>query len=66
MKFKEFLEKANKLAEENPKSLDMEVVYSKDDEGNGYGNVHYDITMGNFDGDSFGLDYDDSNSVCIN
>lgn len=27
----------------------MEVIYSKDDEGNGYGHVHYEMGLGNLD-----------------
>ena len=36
MKFKEYLEKINALAKEHPESLDFDVVYATDDEGNGY------------------------------
>lgn len=36
MKFKEYVELINKLAEENPESLEFDVIYAVDDEGNGY------------------------------
>lgn len=39
MKFKEYLEELNKLAEENPESLNMDVIYASDDEGNSYHTV---------------------------
>ena len=40
MKFKQFLEELNNLAKENPKTLDYNVIYSSDDEGNSYHNIH--------------------------
>lgn len=49
MKFKEYLENLNKLAEENPETLDMTVVYAKDDEGNGFQEINYAPSIGNFD-----------------
>lgn len=41
MKLKQYLEQLNKLAKENPESLEMEVFTSRDDEGNGYNAVYY-------------------------
>lgn len=35
MKLREYLEALNQLVKDNPQALDMEVVYAKDDEGNG-------------------------------
>lgn len=49
MKFKEYLENLNKLAEERPETLEMNVVYSKDDEGNGYQEIFYTPTVGEHD-----------------
>jgi hypothetical protein len=46
----------------------MDVVYSRDDEGNGYDLVHYPPSIGNYDGED--KDYDSTripvNAVCIN
>lgn len=39
MKFKDYLKAINELAEEYPESLEMEVIYSHDDEGNEYQKV---------------------------
>lgn len=39
MKFKEYLEKLELLAENHPEALECEVIYAKDDEGNGYQKV---------------------------
>jgi hypothetical protein len=36
MKFKEYLKSLQDFADKNPNTLEMDVVYSKDDEGNGY------------------------------
>lgn len=82
MKFKEYLENLNKLAQEKPETLEMVVVYAKDDEGNGFQEVHYTPTVGNYDPeDSWGgftseanikeepEEYDEDieiNSICIN
>jgi len=41
MKFKEYLEKLNKLALDNPNSLEFELIYSHDDEGNEYQKVNH-------------------------
>lgn len=76
MKLKEFLEKLNKLAEENPKALDCDVVCSIDDEGNGYNKIHFDPAIGVMDDEGEFLsesfyeeEYDESpdvNAVCVN
>lgn len=82
MNFKTYLENLNKLAQENPETLEMTVIYSKDDEGNGYQEVHYQPTLGNYDPeDDWGgfssednikeepEEYDEDikiNSICIN
>lgn len=70
-----FLENLNRFAEENPETLDMEVVTSKDDEGNGFNPVHYAPSKGFFDGGDFishtqyegyELDENKTNTVCLN
>jgi hypothetical protein len=75
MKLKEFIENLQKFVEQNPKALKMEVVTSKDDEGNGYNIVYYGPSIGNYDSGVFtshsefedwNLDDDDLNSVCLN
>lgn len=75
MTLKQFIEKLNKFAEENPDSLGLEVITSKDDEGNGFNPVYYGPSIGVFeDGDFYAeeqledWDYnkEDINAVCVN
>jgi hypothetical protein len=80
MKLKDYIEALAEFAKEHPESLDMDVVYSRDDEGNGYQKVHYTPSLGNYDNEWCGeftsiesitespVDYEglEINSVCIN
>ncbi len=50
MKFKDYLKMLNDFAEANPESLEYITLYAKDDEGNGYQEVHYDPTLGHSEG----------------
>ena len=68
MKFRQYLERLNCLAKNRPESLDLEVVFSKDDEGNGYNFVNYEPSIGHFDGERNG-DFEEeklNNAICIN
>jgi hypothetical protein len=49
MKLKEYLENLNNFVKENPDALDLEVIYSSDDEGNDFQAVHYTPQMGIFE-----------------
>jgi hypothetical protein len=49
MKLKEFLENLNELVKENPQVLEYEVIYAKDDEGNGFREVVYTPSVGFLD-----------------
>ena len=68
MKFSKYLEQLNQLAKEQPETLDMDVIYAKDDEGNGFQQINYSPTVGEFDG-AIG-EYDNcsknKNAVCVN
>ena len=78
MKFKEFLEKANQFAKDHPEALEMDTVYSRDDEGNGFQEVYYEPQMGIFDHkehefknnledmEEYDQSEEDFNAVCIN
>ena len=80
MKFAEYLRNLNELAKTNPNTLEMEVVSSIDDEGNGYNSVYYGPGLGIFDEeerefysitdkewlDEIGKTEDDANAICIN
>lgn len=75
MTLKVFIENLNKFVKENPETLDMQVITSKDDEGNSYNLVFYSPSKGiyeNSDFISFGQyeDYErevsETNAVCLN
>ncbi len=75
MTLKEYFEGLQEFIKENPDALDLEVVTSKDDEGNGFNRVHYGPSKGHYDEDSFtsvdmfdewGIDEDNVNAVCVN
>lgn len=71
MKFKEYVENLKKILEEHPETADMDVVYSRDDEGNGFNRVHYTPTVGYYDqsdGDFSETEEEDgdANAICIN
>lgn len=67
MTLKEFLKNLNKMAKDFPETLDMEVITSRDDEGNGYNKVHYTPCVGRYDEGSDMLSGDgEFNAVCVN
>ena len=76
MTLKEYIRNLNNLVKENPGALDLEVIYSIDDEGNAFHKVHIEPTIGYLDEDGgfksieqfedWDRDDSDVNSVCIN
>ena len=46
MTLREYLDNLNKAVNEHPEYLELEVITSKDDEGNGYNVVYYGPTVG--------------------
>ena len=73
MKLKQYLKELNKLIKDNPEALNMEVVYSIDDEGNGFQKVEFAPGLGNFEGRYKGefttkdeLRDEKINAICIN
>ena len=75
MKLREYLEELQEFVETFPECLDMDVIYSRDDEGNGYQRVYYGPTKGIFEDSDFISadqleDYEreesEINAVCIN
>ena len=75
MTLREYLDELKEFAETYPECLDMQVIYSRDDEGNGFQKVHYRPNKGVFDdGDFIQADQleewnrepEDINAVCIN
>jgi hypothetical protein len=75
MTLKEFMENLNEFIKENPETLDMEVITSKDDEGNGFNRVYFTPSKGIYEDNDFipvnsYEDYerneDETNAICIN
>lgn len=66
MLLKEYIAQLARLAKENPEALEMQVIYSRDDEGNGFQPVHYHAGLGKFtDGGEFEKS-ETPNAVCLN
>jgi hypothetical protein len=72
MTLKEFLEQIDEIVKANPDKdvLALDVVYARDDEGNGYGNVHFSPSLGNMKYLEFSSSdsefKDETNAICIN
>lgn len=75
MTLKDYIEALQEFVKDNPDTLEMQVVNSIDDEGNGYNLVHYSPTKGIFEDNEFLSDdqYEEwdreeseTNAVCIN
>lgn len=75
MKLKEYIKNLLAFADENPDALEMDVIYAKDDEGNGYQGIYYEPSLGYFDEDrdftpvdseDFEEYEEEANAVCIN
>jgi hypothetical protein len=75
MTLEKYLKHLNKIVEKNPEALEYEVIYAKDDEGNGFSKVSYKPSLGFLDDD---LEYtavdnedwdeleEEPNIICIN
>lgn len=64
MKLKDYAKLIAKLAKRHPEAT---VIYSADDEGNSYQEVHYNPSMGTFDGDGFDTAVENApDAICIN
>ena len=70
MIFKDYLDKINKLAKENPNLLNAEVIYSIDDEGNEYRYVSCEPTTTHYIEDDLDVkdvsEYYKANAILIN
>ena len=71
MKLKLFLEKINEMIAKDALVLGLEVIYSKDDEGNGYQKIVFHPCVGVFNEDDgeFDNDFEQNghlNAICIN
>ena len=71
MKLKKFLEALELMIKSNPKILELDIVYSIDDEGNEFKKVYFEPTIGIYNEDE-GLFYTEDvqnsyiNAICIN
>lgn len=73
MKLQEYINNLQKVLDEHG---DLDVVYAVDDEGNGFGEVHFTPTVGHYsdrefysneeDFEDYGIDKNDKNAVCVN
>lgn len=68
MTLKEFFESLKELYSQHPELHDKQIVYAKDDEGNGFSKVLYTPSFGQYDGEDFNVSDDENeiNAVCIN
>jgi len=71
MTLKEYARKINKLLIDHPEAKDYMVVYSVDEEGNNFTQVHFDPSIGEYDNGFFATEssnqnVEDCNAVCIN
>lgn len=76
MKLKEYIDNLNQLVKEKPELLELDVIYAKDAEGNGFEELYYGPTVGCFTEDfefvsldqyeDHELDETNTNSICIN
>ena len=78
MKLKEYLKYLNEFVNNDPDTLEMEIIYSSDDEGNSYHKVinlpiscqihdldDYYMEMVGMEGNDY-IAHEDLNAVCIN
>jgi len=58
MKLKNYIENLNAVIKSNPNTLDMDVVTSRDNEGNGYTLVYYSPSIGNYSAEEWHTEND--------
>ena len=67
MTLNQYIKELQELVLQNPEHGDLEVVYSRDDEGNGFNKVHFGPSKGKFDEDDKDFDQEgEPNAVCVN
>jgi hypothetical protein len=67
MKFKKYLWNLNELAKDRPETLEFDVVFSIDDEGNGFNLVNFEPAVGSYDKDDKEFkEENENNAVCVN
>lgn len=66
MKLKEFMNNLQEMIKENPEILEFDVIYSSDDDGNGYGKLYTTPMVGLYEDGEFTTDDEEQNAICIN
>ena len=69
MKLEQYIINLQNFLIEFPKAKDFLVITSKDDEGNGFSEVYFLPSLGEYDGEDFmheGEDPRELNAVCVN
>ena len=66
-----YIEALQSFVKTNPKAKDFTVITAIDDEGNGYHEIFWDPSLGEYDGEGFmmneeGEDPREYNAVCVN
>ena len=58
----------NKIIENNPNHWELDIVYAKDAEGNGFKKVFFPPSVGHYKNDDFDdeVKQEEINSICIN
>lgn len=69
MTFREYIDECNELIKKHPELAKAKVVYSADDEGNHFGEVHYGPSIGVYNDDEFEFssdqeDWEECNVEC--
>lgn len=63
MKLSEYIKNLQSIKK---KHGDLDVIYAKDDEGNGFNQIIYDPSVGKFINREFEQTEDNPDSVCVN
>ena len=66
-----YIKGLQEFVKDHPEAKDFKVITSKDDEGNGFNEVYFSPSLGEFDGEDFMQDYEgedpvELNAVCVN
>jgi|14BtaG_2_1085337.scaffolds.fasta_scaffold19766_4 hypothetical protein len=69
MLLKDYINQLNEFVKENPEALELEAVYARDPEGNGFYSIHYGPTLGHYSNREFSQEIEEDESInacCIN
>lgn len=66
MVLKEYILNLMKMGNAKKGNMELEVIYSSDDEGNNFDKVRFTPTLGDFQGSNFDDENGKVNSICIN